>query len=503
MVPEPGREPCGVCGEPLALAATTCPHCSASALVDVVLTALVTDGRKRYTVARAVSALGPPARPFPELQTSLAKPAGALATQATRAFAQRVDEALAPYELQADIVSRPGPASSARLMRIAVPAALVVLAVVALAWRRSSTAKPKPATAVAAAPLSIAVDRPAAVPVANLSGRQLASSVLGSAVAVRCTQSLGAGFFVAEDLVMTNAHVLCPPGDTMRVVLRGGESGTADIMKRDDRLDLAIVRVSGVRGQPIPLGDAGALRAGDRVVLVGSPVGMEFTYHEGVVSNPSRPMLGVSYIQVDARVNPGNSGGPLVDSSGRVVGVVSLKRSDAEGIGLALPINYAYAAETALIPPPSGEPSQFDTMRAGAAQADAEQVAQLAAVELKPMLVGAADDRYGRLLARVVLPSRTTPIPQSFSFHFRNGSQDICPLGGMVMEWHAIPASELSRAVGSRAGEWIQRNGLEAQLYGGEAAIPVANCRGVGVFGPDITLVLEGAREDASSLRLR
>ena len=119
------------------------------------------------------------------------------------------------------------------------------------------------------------------------------------------------------------------------------------------------------------------------------------------------------------------------------------------------------------------------------------------------MLVGAADDRYGRLLARVVLPSRTTPIPRSFSFHFRNGSQTICPLGGMVMEWHAIPASELSRSVGSRAGEWIQRNGLEAQLYGGEAAIPVANCRGVGVFGPDITLVLEGAVEEHASLRLR
>lgn len=501
MVPEPGREPCGVCGEPLALAATTCPHCSASALVDVVLTASVTDGRKRYQVARAVSALGPPARPFPELQTALAKPAGALATQATRAFAQRVDEALAPYDLQADIVSRPGAASSARLMRIAVPAALVVLAVVALAWRRNSTAKPAPS--VAAAPITVADDRPAATAVKNLSGRQLASSVLGSAVAIRCTRSLGAGFFVGEDLVMTNAHVVCPPGDTMRVVLRGGQSVPGDTVRKDDRLDLALVRVTGVRGQPIPLGDAGALKAGDRVVLVGSPVGMEFTYHEGVVSNPSRPLLGLSYIQMDARVNPGNSGGPLVDDGGRVVGVVSLKRADAEGIGLALPINYAYAAETAMIPAPAGAPSQFEGMQASATQADTQQVAELAAIELKPMLVGAADDRYGRLLARVVLPSRTTPIPQSFSFHFRNGSQTICPLGGMVMEWHAIPASELSRAVGSRAGEWIQRNGLEAQLYGGEAAIPVANCRGVGVFGPDITLVLEGAREDAASLRLR
>jgi hypothetical protein len=286
-------------------------------------------------------------------------------------------------------------------------------------------------------------------------------------------------------------------------VLRGGESVSADIVRKDDRLDLALVRVTGVRGQPIPLGDAGSLKAGDRVVLVGSPVGMEFTYHEGVVSNPSRPLFGLSYIQMDARVNPGNSGGPLVDEGGRVVGVVSLKRADAEGIGLALPINYAYAAEAAMIPAPAGAPSQFDGMRASAAQADTEQVAQLAAIELRPLLVGAADDRYGRLLARIVLPSRTTPIPQNFSFHFRNGSQTICPLGGMVMEWRAVPSSELSRSVGPRVGDWVQRNGLEARLYAGEAAIPVANCRGVGVFGPDITLVLEGAHEDASSLRLR
>jgi S1-C subfamily serine protease len=486
----------------VALAATICGHCQASALVDVVLTAPVSDGRKRYQVARAVAALGPPARPFPELQTSLGQPAGTLAPQATRAFAQRVDEALAAFDLQADLVSRPQASSSARLLRLAIPAALVVLAVGALVWRRGPTRPVTPAELTT--PAAIAVSRPADAPAANLSGRQLASNVLGSAVAIRCARTLGAGFFVGEDIVMTNAHVVCPPGDTMHVVLRGGESFAADTVRKDDRLDLALVRVTGVRGQPIPFGDAGALKTGDRVVMVGSPVGMEFTYHEGVVSNPSRPLLGLSYIQVDARVNPGNSGGPLVDDGGRVVGVVSLKRTDAEGIGLALPINYAYAPETAMIPAPAGgAPSQFDGMRAGAADADTKEVVALAAIELKPMLVGAADDRYGRLLARIVLPSRAPPLPQNFSFHFRNGSQDICPLGGMVTEWHAIPASELSRAVGPRAGEWIQRNGLEAQLYGGEAAIPVGNCRGVGVFGPDITLVLEGAREDHASLRLR
>ncbi|HET6899047.1 MAG TPA: hypothetical protein VFK70_11890, partial [Vicinamibacteria bacterium] len=128
MVPD--REPCGVCGESLAVAATTCPHCRASALVDVVLTAPIADGRKRYQVARAIAALGPPARPFPEMQTSLAQASGALARQATRAFAQRVDEVLAPFGLQADLSSQAGGSSSAPLMRFAVPAAVAVVVLV-------------------------------------------------------------------------------------------------------------------------------------------------------------------------------------------------------------------------------------------------------------------------------------------------------------------------------------------------------------------------------------
>ena len=502
MVPD--REPCGVCGESLALAATTCPHCQASALVDVVLTAPVTDGRKRYQVARAVSALGPPARPFPELQTSLAQPSGALARQATRAFAQRVDEVLAPYGLQADLSSRAGAAASAPLMRFAVPVAVVVLAVGGLAWWKKRPAPPAVPMATVAPVERSGVPVAATVTKAPLSGRELASGVLASTVAIRCQRSLGAGFFVAEDLVLTNAHVACPPGEPIDVVVQNGGAARGEAIRRDEGLDLALIRVPGVQGKPIPLGDAGTLRAGDRVVLAGSPKGMEFTYHEGVVSNPSRPYLGVSYIQIDAGINPGNSGGPLVDDEGRAVGIITLKRSDAEGIGLALPINYAYAADTALIPAPAGGPSQFDAMRASATLADTGAVAEVAAMQLKPYLVGAADDRYGRLVARIVLPSRTAPTPsQGFSFHFKNGSETICPLTGVVSEWRAIEASEMSGSMGGRTGDWLKRNGLDVRLYAGEAPLVIANCRGVGRFGSDLVMVLEGADEQASSVRLR
>jgi hypothetical protein len=117
--------------------------------------------------------------------------------------------------------------------------------------------------------------------------------------------------------------------------------------------------------------------------------------------------------------------------------------------------------------------------------------------------VGARDDAYGRMVARVVLPSRTPPVSQSFSFHFLNGNQTICHLPGVVSDWREVESSELSRSLGPRLGDFLQRHGLDVRLYAGEAPIPVGNCRGVGVFGSDLTLEMEGADERAARVRIR
>src|SRR6185503_6369190 len=85
----------------------------------------------------------------------------------------------------------------------------------------------------------------------------------------------------------------------------------------------------------LPLGDVEDVALGDRVMMIGSPMGLEFTVHEGLVSHLGRVAQGVAFIQLDAKVNPGNSGGPIIDEQGRVVGVVTLKQAQAEGIGLA------------------------------------------------------------------------------------------------------------------------------------------------------------------------
>ena len=499
MVPD--RESCGSCGQPIAVTAAACPYCSASALVDVRLMARVPDKRLRYQVARAVSGLGVPALPFVTLQESLAAPAATLATRATRAFATRVNAALAPYDLQADLVAAAVPLSLASPRVLGTAALLGVVAAAGFALWNNPPWRPAPLQLLGGAETQTAGavrSRPA-----RQSDTFIAKDLLRSAVTLGCTRKSGAGFFVAEDLILTNAHVACSPGEKQVVQMYNGQSGPADTIRIDERLDLALVRPVTLRGTPAPLGDAGALRAGDKVFFVGSPMGMGHTFHSGAVSNPSQTILGVSYIQIDARVNPGNSGGPLVDTGGRVIGVVSLKRADAEGIGLALPINYAYGADVAMIAPPAGASTDFEAVRTSAAQEDVAAVAEMASVELLPLLVGARDDPNGRLVVRVVIPSRGYPRPQSFSFHFLNGTQTICPLDGTVSEWRDVPASEFSASMGPKVGEWIKRNGLEAKLYVGEASLPIGNCRGTGRFGSDLTLVLAGALESASRLKIR
>ena len=114
------------------------------------------------------------------------------------------------------------------------------------------------------------------------------------------------------------------------------------------------------------------------MVLIGSPVGLEFTGHEGSVSNFSS-RLGVALIQLDARINPGNGGGPVLDDQGRVVGVVSLKHMGAEGIGWAIPINYAWR-KPGFLSSPGTEGPGFASLVAKAEEAGRRAAGEIASV---------------------------------------------------------------------------------------------------------------------------
>nr|WP_234436833.1 trypsin-like peptidase domain-containing protein [Streptomyces sp. NBRC 110468] len=174
----------------------------------------------------------------------------------------------------------------------------------------------------------------------------------------------GTGFVLdSRGYILTNNHVVEPAGSDggITVVFNGGQTADAEVVGRDSGYDLAVVRVTGVKGlKPLLLGNSDDVRVGDPVVAIGAPFDLEGTVTSGIISAKERPITAggdgsdVSYVdalQTDAPINPGNSGGPLLDARGRVIGINSAIRSADDGtgsdsaragsigLGFAIPVN--------------------------------------------------------------------------------------------------------------------------------------------------------------------
>jgi S1-C subfamily serine protease len=163
----------------------------------------------------------------------------------------------------------------------------------------------------------------------------------------RLTTSVGSGFFIGEDgLIMTNSHLVFGH-QTISVTLDNGFMTRAELVGIDPILDLAVLQIS-VPSSHLPvadLGDSSKVVVGEEVLAIGNPFGLEQTLTVGVISGINRtlstsPMsLKLPLIQTDAAVNPGSSGGPLVNRCGEVIGINTAMLGQAENIGFAVPIH--------------------------------------------------------------------------------------------------------------------------------------------------------------------
>ncbi len=175
-----------------------------------------------------------------------------------------------------------------------------------------------------------------------------------SVVGVEHRRGQGSGVVLAQDgFILTNAHV-ASGGGPLRVRLSGSRVVRGEAVGTDERTDLAVVRAEAGDLAPLPLAER-RLRVGEVVVAIGNPLGFERSVSLGVVSalhrNLGAPRGGVleGLVQTDAAVNPGNSGGPLVDVDGAVVGITTAMLPWARGIGFAVPATTAGWVASTLI----------------------------------------------------------------------------------------------------------------------------------------------------------
>lgn len=164
----------------------------------------------------------------------------------------------------------------------------------------------------------------------------IVSRAIVGVVMVDAAGSRGTGFFVAPDLIVTNAHVV-GRDSAVTVRLHDGTTRMARVERTAPDLDLALLRAAAVPSSSVlQLGRAEAARVGQEVIAIGSALGLQGTVTRGILS-ATRQSGTVTLLQTDAAINPGNSGGPLLDRNGAVLGVTTLKvGGTAEGLGFAV-----------------------------------------------------------------------------------------------------------------------------------------------------------------------
>jgi Do/DeqQ family serine protease len=170
----------------------------------------------------------------------------------------------------------------------------------------------------------------------------------GAAMPPQVQRALGSGVIVdSSGLIMTNNHVI-EGASEVKVALSDKREFEAEIVLKDSRTDLAVLRVKDGREKfpAIELGNSDELQVGDVVLAIGNPFGVGQTVTHGIVSALARTQVGITdyqfFIQTDAAINPGNSGGALVDLAGNLVGLntaIFSRSGGSQGIGFAIPVN--------------------------------------------------------------------------------------------------------------------------------------------------------------------
>lgn len=174
---------------------------------------------------------------------------------------------------------------------------------------------------------------------------EIINNSIKSVVTIRTLESQGTGFIITSDgYIVTNAHVITNSrGEISKVIqaiTENNEIKPLELIGANQEIDLALLKLSGTY-IPLILDNSDNVQVGEKVIAIGNPQGFQFSVTDGIVSAVHRPSTsGQTYIQTNAELNPGNSGGPLINTEGKVIGLNNFKIAETEGMGFALESNY-------------------------------------------------------------------------------------------------------------------------------------------------------------------
>lgn len=158
--------------------------------------------------------------------------------------------------------------------------------------------------------------------------------------------ALGSGFFINKDgEIVTNHHVLEGCAKAIIKTTKGEKGNILEIIKADPELDLIVAKTSLKNTKYIPLGDSDKITAGEDIVAIGNPAGLEGTVSKGIISG-IRKAESMQFIQITSPISPGSSGGPVLNMSGEVIGVATAYLDTGQNLNFAMPINYIKSLET-------------------------------------------------------------------------------------------------------------------------------------------------------------
>ena len=179
-----------------------------------------------------------------------------------------------------------------------------------------------------------------------LTARQIAQNAFSSVVLLVMEDangqpvSLGSGFFVMDDVIATNLHVIeGAASGYVKIVGQKIKYEIAGLVLADYQRDLALLKITGVKTSPLILGDINQVAVGDEVYAVGNPRGLEGTFSQGIVSS-IRQIGSDMLFQITAPISPGSSGGPVLNTQGKVIGIAVATFSGGQNLNFAIPASY-------------------------------------------------------------------------------------------------------------------------------------------------------------------